>query len=184
MTRPFRTLVLLLALAGALGGCGNRHEVVTEAHVEGIYLDVGELDYQIQISRYLNPNEEPDASYLKGLPEYVSPLAKDETWFGIFLRVANQTEQPHESADDIKIVDPDGNEFEPVPLDPERNVFAYSSREVAPGGLIPEPDSAGSYNTAQGALLLFKLPYATLQNRPLELHIGSDEGEGTIDIDL
>ena len=55
---PLRVL-LLLALAAAsvlaLAGCGNKVEVRTVAETEGIYIDIGELKYQVQLSRIINP---------------------------------------------------------------------------------------------------------------------------------
>ena len=59
--RPFRVL-LLLALAAAsasvLAGCGNKLEVRTVGETEGIYVDVGELRYQVQLSRIINPHSQ------------------------------------------------------------------------------------------------------------------------------
>ena len=49
--RPHRAL-LLLALATAafaLAGCGNKTETVKSAKTEGIYIDVGDLKYQVQL---------------------------------------------------------------------------------------------------------------------------------------
>ena len=56
---------LLCALAAA--GCGNKQETVTLGETEGIYLDIDELKYQVQISRYMNPDDVEDQAYLTGL---------------------------------------------------------------------------------------------------------------------
>ena len=69
--RPLRVLLLLVlaaASAGALAGCGNKLEVRTVGETEGIYIDVGELRYQVQLSRIINPNDIEDRHYLAGLP--------------------------------------------------------------------------------------------------------------------
>ena len=60
-------MVLVLAAALVVGGCGNKEETTTEAATEGIYLDVGDLKYQVQISRIINPQRHrgpqlPDAA--------------------------------------------------------------------------------------------------------------------------
>ena len=76
-----RRLVVLaaaaLALAGA--GCGDSEGVKTTAETEGLYLNVNGLKYQIQMSRYMNPNDVEDSEYLVGLPEspslFGTPLA-------------------------------------------------------------------------------------------------------------
>jgi hypothetical protein len=66
-----RLLVISAALMCAIlvAGCGNKEETITRAATEGIYLDLDDLKYQVQISRYMNPNDVEDRSYLIGLPE-------------------------------------------------------------------------------------------------------------------
>ena len=69
MRRRISTLaVLALAAAGTLGfaGCGEEHG--TEA-VEGQPLHLGELIYNVQITRFLNPDNVEDENYLEGQPE-------------------------------------------------------------------------------------------------------------------
>jgi hypothetical protein len=175
----------LLAAVAVLAGCGNKEEVVTEAGTEGIYVDVGGLKYQIQISRVLNPADVEDRDYLHGLPEGVTP-ADDETWFAIFLRVQNTTEdQTLAAASEFEIVDTQENVYRPVPIE-ESNPYAFRPVDLPPGGLIPDAGSAATYNPTQGALLLFKVKNESLGNRPLEFRISSPEGEGeaVIDIDV
>jgi hypothetical protein len=186
MHRLVRSAAILTVLAAALAGCGNKEAVVTKAHTEGIYLDVGPLDYQVQISRYINPAQVPDNAYLKGLGSTVSALQKGETWFGVFVRVQNSTDRTHPIATDIKITDTLGNEFQPVAIDANSNPFAYAPFDLQPEDTYPRPDSAAALDSAQGSLVLFRLPYTTLQNRPLEFHITSPEGdgEGIVDLDL
>jgi hypothetical protein len=183
-----RSLTLICALfALALAGCGNKHAVVTLAETEGIYIDVGELDYQIQNSRVLNPNIDPDRQYLTGLPEDHAAPKEDETYFVVFMRVQNQTDEAHTSADEFEIVDTQENRYTPIELDPAENPFVYQSGEVAPHSVYPTGESLTAEGPTQGALLLFKLPYSTLQNRPLEFKItplGSIGEEGIIDIDV
>ena len=182
-----RLLVISAAIVCALlaAGCGNKEAVVTSAHTEGIYLDVDNLKYQVQISRYLNPNDVEDKSYLIGLPQSTGQPSGDETWFGVFMRVQNTTDAPQTPSNDFTIVDTQGNEYRPVPLDAKINPFAYKADPIAGGGLLPEPDSAASENTIQGSLLLFRVKTDSLQNRPLELKFtGSNGTEGTVDLDV
>ena len=183
-----RSLTLICALfAVVLAGCANKEAIVTLAETEGIYIDVGELDYQIQNSRVINPNIEPDRQYLGGLPEdHVAPKA-DETYFVVFMRVQNQTDEAHSSADEFEIIDTQENVYKPIELDPEDNPFAYQSGEVGPGQVYPGGESLTAEGPTQGAMLLFKLPYSTLQNRPLEFKItplGSLGEEGIVDLDV
>jgi hypothetical protein len=173
MRSPLRPLVLLaagLVLAVALGACGAKEEETTRGETEGSYLDLGELKYQVQISRELTVADREDEAYLRGVPEDERELAPNETWFAIFLRVQNVTDEAHPAAEELEIRDTQGEVFEPVELGPE-NVFAYRPAEVLADQTIPLPDTPAAENTIQGSLVLFKIPYANLENRPLELEI-------------
>jgi hypothetical protein len=168
-TRPLVPLALaVLSLAPV--ACGNKQHEVTRGETEGIYLDLGELKYQVQISRQLNPADVEDRAYLTALPAAERALKPDETWFGIFVRVQNVTNTPHPAAEEFEIVDTQGRIFRPVELGPD-NVFAYRPAMLAPKSVLPLPGSPAAENTIQGALLLFKIPFANLENRPLEFEI-------------
>ncbi len=184
----FRRALLIVGatlIAASLAGCGNKHEVRTTAETEGLYLNVGPLIYQVQISRQLNPRDTEDKAYVQGVPAEQSRLARDEVFFGVFMRVQNATDEPHHAAEEFHIVDTEENEIEPIPM-PTSNPFAYHAREVAPGGLLPAADSAaGTGVVGQGALLLFKMPISSLQNRPLEFRFRKGSGtQGIVDLDV
>ena len=188
--KPRRTRLLLvcaLVVAGAaLAACGDKEDIRTLGETEGVYIDIGGLKYQVQISRYLNPADVEDEAYLVGVPEDERP-DDNETWFGVFLRVQNTGDEPLPAAREFTIEDTEGNEYEPVELDNTVNVFAYEPRDVPPKGLIPHPDSAAGNGPIQGAALLFRLTYDTLQNRPLEFHIVSPDDPdevGIVDLDV
>ena len=197
MRRPSRTVLAsclgALALLGA--GCGNKEEVTTEAPTEGLWLDVGALDYHIQGSRQLNPTIAPDDSYVSGVSQGVLPPGSKETWFAVFLRVENKTDAPHPSASEFEIVDTEERVYKPLALRPESNPFAYQPTTLQPLDTIPAPDSAQDFDSANGAMLLFKIPLTTYSNRPLEFKItapedpraGTEEDappEATVDLDV
>jgi hypothetical protein len=181
-----RLLVISAALCAFLAaGCGNKEDVVTQGDTEGIYLDVGDLKYQIQISRYMNPDDIEDKSYMVGLPSSTSQTSGDETWFGVFIRVQNETDETIAPANDFVIEDTQDNLYRPVPLDTNINPFAYKPDPIPPKGLIPEPDSVASEGTIQGSLLLFKIKTTSLQNRPLEFRFKRGSGTtGVVDLDV
>src|SRR5919112_292026 len=77
-----------------------------------------------------------DRGYLTGLPEGVAPSPK-EPWFGVFLRVQNNTEEVLPTASEFEIVDTDERVYRPVPLDEATNIFAYRPTELGPRGLVP-----------------------------------------------
>ncbi len=172
-----RRLALLTALAAlllavALAACG-KEKTTTFADNEGVYLDVGPLAYQIQISRQLNPKDIEDRNYFVGLDPAQAKLAPDEVWFGVFMRVQNTSRHSQPASNDFEITDTLEKVYSPVPI-ASTNPFVYKARDVGPGQLLPSTGSAaGSGPVGQGALLLFKLKLSSFANRPLELRIRS-----------
>jgi hypothetical protein len=180
MRRLPRLIVLAAMLACALvaSGCGNRVSERTVATTEGPYIDLDNLKYQVQISRYLNPNDVEDKTYLSGLPAGTPEPGGDETWFGVFMRVWNPGDTPAQAADTFQIVDTQGNTYSPIAQDPKVNPYAFVPGTVPPKSLIPTPDSIAAEGVIkQGALLLFKIKTDSLQNRPLVLKF--KRGNGT-----
>ena len=163
-------LVATVMAVSVLGACGNKQDEITHAETEGAYLDLGGLKYQVQISRQLNPADREDKGYLIGVRPQDRQLAADQTWYGIFIRVQNDGDDPKQAAEEFEIRDTQDNVLRPLELAPD-NVFAYRPARVPGNGLIPALDSPPAENTVQGSLLLFKVPYANLQNRPLEFEI-------------
>ena len=172
-----------LALSGC-GWVGEKEHVVHEAKTEGIYVDVGELDYQVQISRQLNPSVAPDKGYFAGMPDYVSELTEDEVWFGVSVRVQNQTDKPHDSADTFVIEETTGETFTPIDIEAEDNPLAYAPQTIQPKQVYPDPDELAGDSPTQGGMLLFKIPYSSLGNRPLEFRIEADGEEAIVDLDV
>ncbi len=192
MTRSRRTLTLLAALlvSGGLSACGKHVDPdarVKVAETEGIYLDVSELKYQVQVSRQLNPDDVQDKPYLQGIPEDVRDLRDDEVWFAVLMRVQNETGEPLQPSEDIEIEDTQDEVFEPIELD-ETNLYAYRSDfAIPPREVYPVLDSPAHDTPSQGSLLLFKLTLTALNNRPLELKIEGrkvPQQTGIVDLDV
>jgi hypothetical protein len=184
MRRLVVLAVALLALAGI--GCGKDSTAVV-AETEGLYLDINGLKYQIELSRYMNANDVEDSEYLVGLPEDIEQPNADETWFGVWVRVQNESGETLPAADTWEIVDTQENVFEPIELDTDINPFAFEQGVDVPANtVLPLASSAAGQGPIQGSLLLFKLKQESLQNRPLELKFSNGGGstEGTYDLDL
>ena len=96
MARLFRIVLAAALLAVVAAGCGSEEEEATVqvAETEGIYLDVNGLKYQIEMSRYMNPNDVEDSEYFIGLPENSPPPTEDEIYFGVWVRVAERLRGP------------------------------------------------------------------------------------------
>ncbi len=191
MTRSRRPCAVLAALlvCGGLSACGKHQSTgpVRIAETEGIYLDINELKYQVQVSRQLNPKDLQDQPYLQGIPEEEQELKADEVWFGVGLRVQNETSEPLRPSEEIEIEDTVGKIYHPIELGPE-NVYAYRDEdEIPPREVYPLADSAGFDTPARAAMLLFKLTLESLNNRPLELKIEgrmTPQQTGIVDLDV
>jgi hypothetical protein len=185
LRRLAATTAVALVAASSLAACGSDGPV-SHGTTEGVYVTTGNLAYQVQISRQLNPADYEDRDFLKGLPASDATLAKGEEWFAVFMRVFNHSKQAHPAASQFVIRDTTGKEFQPVQLDLNTNVVAYRPQVVNPGDQLPVDDSLARVNTTQGGMVLFKVPTAAYANRPLELHITPPQGggEATVDLDV
>ena len=187
MARLLR-IVLATALLGVVAaGCGESTSPKTTAETEGLYLDINGLKYQIEMSRYMNPNDVEDAEYLVGLPEGSEPPSEDEIYFGVWVRVENVSEtETLPAASEWAIHDTQDNIYRPIALDTDINPFAFEAVDVPPKTVLPLASSAAGQGPIQGSLLLFKISNDSFQNRPLELRFsnGGDSEEGTYDLDV
>lgn len=175
-----RLIVAALAL-GALAlfaaGCGEEE---TSHVVEGEPLELGDLHVNVQLTRFLNPNDTEDAEYLEGQP----PPPPGENYLAVFMEVENDGDDTLRlpTAEQIEIEDTTGEVFHPVESD---TVFALDlGAEVPPGETIPADDTAAAEGPVQGGIVLFLLTRAGEENRPLEMHIEANGEEGTVELDL
>jgi len=172
-----------------MSACGTHHdEEARIQHIEGegFYLSLGDLKYQVQGSRQLNPDDLQDRQYLVGVPEEEQELESGEVWFGVFMQVENESDEPLTPSGDIEIMDTQETVFTPLAMD-EANQFIYrSTQPIPPGQVMPLQDTAAYDTPVRGALLLFKLSLEALDNRPLELKIESNHTPqtGIIDLDV
>lgn len=177
MRRLLLPLLLALAVTG-LGACGSDEvHTVTEAESEAVYVTLDELQYQVQLSRQLDPFAQVDRDLLAGVPKAQRGLGDDQVWFGVWVRALNGTEDPKTLADRFVIKDTTGSEFEPIEMTAD-SPFAYRPGAIAPGDGYPVPNSASGQSPTTGAFLLFRMPVRTLDFRPLELEFESSEAPG------
>jgi len=179
MTRRSRLVAALIGLFAAvtlLAACGEE-EQHTEV-VEGQPLELGELRYNIAITRFLNPNDVEDSEYLAGLPE----PPPGENYLGVFLTIKNDSEEDQQSAFTYRVTDTTGAEYDPVETD---NPYALEIGATVPGnGELPIPDSTAATGVIEGAMLLFLVDSEVSENRPLELEISGPDGEGLVELDI
>jgi hypothetical protein len=182
-----RRLAFLMLCAAALlvTGCGSKESAIQDAETEGVTVDYGGLQYQVQISRFLNPNDIEDSYYLRGLPAGTDlDPGKDAVWFAVFMRVKNPSEETLTPTTTFKVTDTEGNEFEPVVMDEKQNPFIYLPGPLEHAHVLPDANQPAGSGPIQGSMILFKLDAPSLQNRPLVLHIGEGDAAATVDLDL
>src|SRR3954468_1950434 len=188
--RPSAALLCALALTlfgGVLAGCGDNPRE-NDASREGLPERIGGIDYNVYITRELNLRDVEDSGYYKG-PEAPPGFAL----YGVFMTACNPEEDAFSpnvpAASDFTVIDTQGNRFKPLPTLPD-NQFAYRAVPLKHLACIPKAGSLASSGPTNGALLIFKLPLETLENRPLDLitppppQENGERDEGRIELDV
>jgi hypothetical protein len=165
----------MLVLAGVLAACGAEEE--SEA-AEGEPIEVAGLSYNVQITRFLNPDDTEDAEYLVGQP----PAPPGTEYLGVFLVVKNEGDEPLPSATDYTVVDTLDTEYDF--LDSDSPYALDIGAEVAAERQLPVPDTTAATGPNQGSLLIFKVADDVGDNRPLTLEIESSGGNGEVILDI
>jgi hypothetical protein len=174
-TGLFAALACALALGVAACGEEEHSEVV-----EGEPIELGELKFNISLTRFLNPNDPGDREYLEGLPAPPS----GQGYLAVFMTVENEGDEPATlpTTSDMKVVDTTGTEFEPSESD---TVFAFPfGTEIEAGAEVPNEDTAAAGGPAQGSVALFLMEISAAENRPLELDVKAGGEEGIVELDI
>jgi hypothetical protein len=175
---------LLIFVACVIAGCGSGEPTLV-ADTEGVYLDLGQLHYQIQLSRQLNPADPEDVAYLRGLSPADAHLSARQAFFAVWIRVENRTDRAQQPAQSFEVADTRGNVYRPLFPD-ATNLLAYRSQGVPAHSKIPAPGSLAESSPTQGSVLLFKVDVAAYDNRPLTLTIANPASgqSGHADLDV
>lgn len=162
----------LLAASLVLGGCFLKPEEERSGEAgidfparEGLAIPLDGIDYNVFITRELNTAITPDDQYYDG-----PPAPPGTNYFGVFVQACNRGSEPRDTVRAFKLLDNRETEFLPIQL-PERNTFAYHQRRLDPGQCIPAEGSVTELGPTAAAMLLFDLPIAATENRPVELQI-------------
>ena len=128
LVAPLATFCAVLGLALPIAGCGDEDadDEVPEV-VEGEPLELGELIYNVAITRFLNPNIVEDEAYLEGAPEE----PKGMSYLGVFLLIKNEGEEEIRSAQNYAVLDGSHRVYEPVETSRRRS-RSMSARPFPP----------------------------------------------------
>jgi len=171
-------LASALIVAALVSGCETSPEDALSVD-EGQPVRLGELLYNVQISRFLNPKDPEDKAYLAGEP---TP-PKDKLYLGVFMLIENQSDTAQDVPTEFTIVDTAGTEFKPIP---SQSLFALKlGGKVSAGSQLPEPESTAASGPIEGAMVLFLIDQAATEERPLTLDIPSPTGPtGEVELDI
>jgi hypothetical protein len=184
-----KRLVMLIGgaiCAAAISACGAGEHARSADNLGPGYVELAQLNYQVQVSRQLNPWSSEDSGYLGGFTQGQLALATTDEWFGVSLQVYNWTGRAHAPTGDFFITDTLGDRYVPL-SNPSPNPYSYVPSSIPAWGQLPSIDSNAYASSSQGELLIFKIPYATLVNRPFVLHIvdpTQPSKESTIELDV
>jgi hypothetical protein len=181
MRRAFEVAALaaLVAVAAvATGGCSSTQHDLSVA--EGTPVTLGNLEYNVQVSRFLNAADDEDKAYLQGAPT----LARDDYYLGVFLTVDNTGYERSSLPTRYEVYDTDQNTYTPVSID---NEFALPlGGDVPAREQIPNLESIPANAPIGGLMLLFVIHQSSTENRPLTLKIpaAGNSAPGRIQLDI
>jgi len=174
--RRFVALLTLGVLVLPFAGCGAE-EAETDVP-EGEPLELGELAFDVQITRFLNPDAADDSQYLEGAP----PLADGEQYLAVFMEVANEGEEPNVVPYPFKIVDTRGVVY--YQAEAENPFTLVAGTPIPPGERVPGAETPAANGPIEGSALLFPLTQQANEDRPLKLVVPGPTGVGEIELDL
>ena len=156
--------IALLAAVALLAACGEEEELDV---VEGEPVELGGLSFNVQLTRFLNPDDPEDEAYLRGQP---LPSA-DQQYLAVFMTVDNEGDEPADLPSTMTIRDTRDNTYKPLD---SASVYALELGTTLPAGdELPRPDTPAATGPIRGAMVLFRVDRAVTENRPIELEIPS-----------
>lgn len=169
-------LLALVAFPVVAAGCGD-DEVETEVK-EGEPLELGDLAFSVQITRFLNPSSEEDAAYLEGAPQ----LARGQQYLAVFMQINNEGDEDAVVPDGFEVIDTRDTVFPQAEVE---NDFALIPGTVIPAdGTVPGLETVARNGPIEGSMVLFLIDEAASENRPLRLEVNSAGEHGEVELDI
>jgi hypothetical protein len=159
-TGALAAAMAVAALALGLAACGEEQE--TEV-VEGEPIELGDLHFNVQLTRFLNPDDREDAEYVEDL----APPPPDTSYLGVFMEVENEGDDPIRlpSEEQMEVKDTTGEVYHPIETE---TVFGFDfGEELEAGDSIPLEDTAAASGPNQGQVVIFLVDDVVSENRPL-----------------
>jgi hypothetical protein len=130
---------------------------------------VGGLHYSVDNAWILDPSRSVDAPLAKGLPSTDTRADGHRLLYAVFVDVTNETDRRLPTATEIALRDTRNREYAPLPVG-AGNAYAYRPGVMAPKTHRPAPSSAAGRDlSAEGSMLVFRIPRRSYDDGPLEL---------------
>jgi hypothetical protein len=177
--RRLLSLLLPLALlvaALALCACGASEGKDVS---EGQPVTLGDLQYNVLFSRFLNPDDTEDAEYLVG-----QPVPKpDQLYLGVFVEIKNENKDANATVPSgWTVTDTQNDNYYPLP---SKSPYAlHLGKPIGPEDQAPALDSTPQVGPIGGSMVLFSIPDAATENRPLTLLIPGPGGPAQVELDI
>ena len=181
--RPVRkaglAAAVALAIIAASTGCGG--EEVSHEVEEGVPLELKDLEFNVQLTRFLNPTDSQDSEYLA---DQQVPPPPGESYLSVSMTIENTSDEDVSlpSQSQVSVLDTTGAAYEALPSETDFAVPLGST--LAGGAEIPEPSTAAESGPTQGAIVIFLVGQDVPENRPLELEIEHEGETGTVTLDI
>jgi hypothetical protein len=157
------TVLVLLAAAVVFV-----HRTV-QASPSGTEETVGGLHYSVENAWILTPSRSVDAPLAKGLPSADTRAGGDHLLYAVFVDVTNETDRSLPMASEIALRDTRNREYAPLALG-AGNAYAYRPGVIAAQTHRPaQGTAAGRDLSAEGSMLVFRVPRRSYNDGPLEL---------------
>jgi hypothetical protein len=167
----------VLALSAALVACNTSEDKRDLS--EGQPVQLGDLQYNIVFSRFLNPNDVEDHEYLVGQP---APKP-DQLYLGVFVQILNKNKNsPVTVPSGWTITDTEHNTYYPLP---SRSPYALRlGAPIGPQDQAPALDSTPQVGPIEGSMVLFSIPDSATEVRPIRLIIPGEGGPAEVTLDV
>jgi hypothetical protein len=167
----------VLALSAALVACNTSEDKRDLS--EGEPVQLGDLQYNIVFSRFLNPNDVEDHEYLVGQP---APKP-DQLYLGVFVQILNKNKNsPVTVPSGWTITDTEHNTYYPLA---SRSPYALRlGAPIGPQDQAPALDSTPQVGPIEGSMVLFSIPDSATEVRPIRLIIPGEGGPAEVTLDV
>ena len=174
-------IAALIAAALLVGGCGDGPPPGVNAP-DGTDVTQDGVDYAVQTSRELNPDDADDRTFLGGRTQGLD--GPGVALVGVFLQARNNAASARRAVAAPQLVTAFGETFEPLSL-PAGDPLAYRGRLLAPGGEIPGAQSVATESPENGAIVVYRVPTDVfVTDRPFTIRFGASDRAASVQLDL